>query len=345
MDKATNDGEPISQEMDGGGWVKLHRKALDSDVFAVPELWHLFTWCLLTANHTTRHVPIKVGRGRSVRTVGPGQFIYGRKSKAKELGLPESTLSDRMKRLEAMGAISIQADTTNSIVTIVNWGLYQRKSGEARHPSNTQPTAKRRATNTQATAVRHPTDTYKKGEKGKKGENVKNGEKAKADDDDDSFSWKEAHALARELENAGTFNLRGGEKHKATESERREVLRACKLARDGGIEMAWLQEAATSTRDSKPTENAYGYFLKMVRETCSNHGIDFNQAAADLDVPAEFRRPNPRPSVYREGDDSSGEPAHHDCAPCVPEGQDGRQDVSAPDRRQDGLGGPGVVAG
>lgn len=335
---------PISQEMDGGGWVKLHRKALDSDVFAVPELWHLFSWCLLSANHATRHIPIKIGRGRSVRTVGPGQFIYGRNSRARELRLPESTLYDRMKRLETMGSIAIQADRHCSIVTIVNWELYQRKAGGGRHPNDTQPTPKQRPNGNQATATRQATDTNKNGEKGKKGEKAKNGEKAKTDDDADGSSGRRC-ALARELENSGTFNLRGGAKHKATESERREVLRACKVALDGGIEMAWLQEAATSTRDSKPTENAYGYFLKMVRETCSNHGVDFNQAAADLDVPAEFRRPNPRPSAYREGNASSGEPAHQDCAPCVPEGQDDRQDASAPDQRQDGLGGPGGVAG
>ena len=84
---------------------------------------------------------------------------------------------------------------------------------------------------------------------------------------------------------------------------------------DGGIEMAWLQEAATSTRDSKPTENAYGYFLKMVRETRTDHGIDFNQAAADLATrPRSFGGRTLDQAFYREGEPFSGEPAHHDGA-------------------------------
>ena len=44
------------------------------------------------------------------------------------------------------------------------------------------------------------------------------------------------------------------------------MLRACKLAIDGVIEAAWLEEAATRTRDNKPTKDAYGYFLTVLRE-------------------------------------------------------------------------------
>jgi DNA-binding Lrp family transcriptional regulator len=308
----TDEGPPISQEMSiDDGWVKLWRKALDSDVFAVPELWHLFTWCLLTANYTTRHVPIKVGRGRSVRAVRPGQFIYGRKSRAKELGLPESTLSDRMKRLEAMGVITIQANSHYSIVTI-------------------------------ATATRQATDTDKNGEKGKKGEKVKNGEKARADDDDEFSSWKEARALANKLVDAGTFILRnGGEPKKAKESQRLDLLRACKLATDNEIPVAWLEEAATRTRDNKPENDAHNYFLKVLREICANNRVDFGKAAAGVEVPAELRPPKDQQSARQAGDGETDKPAHQDCAPCVPEGQDDRQDVSAPDRRQERLGSVG----
>ena len=100
------------------------------------------------------------------------------------------------------------------------------------------------------------------------------------------------------------------------------MLRACKLAVEGGIERAWLQEAATSTRDSKPEKNAYGYFLKLVRDICANHGVAFGKAAADLEVPQELRRPNDRPGAQDAGDaaDQAGanQPAHQDRARAFP---------------------------
>ena len=95
-----DEAPPISGEIDGGGWVKLWRKTLDSDVFAVPELWHLFCWCLLSANYSVRHVQVRTGRGDTVITVGPGQFIYGRKSLARAVAVERI---DRPTAYEAAG--------------------------------------------------------------------------------------------------------------------------------------------------------------------------------------------------------------------------------------------------
>lgn len=82
--KDTGETAPISHEIAiDGGWVKLWRKALDSDVFADPFLWHLFSWCFLSASHTAHHIGVKTGRGNTVITLEPGQFIYGRKSLAR----------------------------------------------------------------------------------------------------------------------------------------------------------------------------------------------------------------------------------------------------------------------
>ena len=171
MKKTAGRTEPISQEMDGGGWIKLHRKAVDSDIFADPDLWRLFTWCLLSAGHTGRHVPAKTGRGNTLIRLGPGQFVYGRKTAARDLHWPESTLNDRMKRLEATEAISIKPDTHFSIVTVVNWGIYQGSGGERRHPSDTQATGnqtrKQQATNRQPTPKQHKREC-REGKEGKK---------------------------------------------------------------------------------------------------------------------------------------------------------------------------------
>jgi len=210
-------------------------------------------------------------------------------------------------------------------------------------------------TDTQRTGKGHPTDTYKNGEKGKKGEKVKKGEKKKDAVADSLFcSWESAHILARELEKVGTFRLRGNSgQPRATKSNRREVLRACKLAIDEVIEAAWLQEAATSTRDSKPTQNAYGYFLKLVRELCENHGVDYNAAAARVEVPQDFlQRADDRPGGREGGGDVAGgpvedlpAPAHQACGPCVAEGLDDPKHLPQGKPAKGPLRGSGGVTG
>jgi hypothetical protein len=113
----------------------------------------------------------------------------------------------------------------------------------------------------------------------------------------ESFSWKEVRALAREFESAGTFALCNGSKPRATESQRRDVLRACRAAIDGTIDVSWIREAATTTRDSKPTENAYGYFLTVLREICASHNADLSKTVAAIRVPESLCRPNNRPGT------------------------------------------------
>lgn len=116
------------------GWVCLHRKILDSEVFANPDLLRMFVWCLVRASHKQRHVDTTTGRGSVVVTVGPGQFITSREKAARELHLKPSTVYRHWKRLENMGVITIQADRHWSIITLVNWSTYQpqkRRSGQA----------------------------------------------------------------------------------------------------------------------------------------------------------------------------------------------------------------------
>ena len=72
----------------GGGWVRLFRDELDGPVFAHPELWRLWCWCLTRAGHKERTLTVKTGRGDSIVTLGPGAFLFGRNVAAKELNTP-----------------------------------------------------------------------------------------------------------------------------------------------------------------------------------------------------------------------------------------------------------------
>lgn len=108
-----------------GDWFKVHRKIINSAIFASADLFHLAFWCLAKANYRESWVPVCTGRGDSVIQLQPGQFLYGRKSASKELKIGESTITRRMKKLISFGFIEVKANTHFSIVTICKWSTYQ----------------------------------------------------------------------------------------------------------------------------------------------------------------------------------------------------------------------------
>ena len=107
------------------GYVRVHRKTLDSQVFQNEGLFKVWMWCLLRANHKEEWVSIKIGRGTTEVHLLPGQFIFGRKTAAKSLKMKEPTVQKRIKKLVNMGNCIIESITHYSIITVVNWAFYQ----------------------------------------------------------------------------------------------------------------------------------------------------------------------------------------------------------------------------
>lgn len=103
------------------GYIKLHRKILDSKIFSNPKLLKVWVWCLCKASHKAHDQMV----GRQIQHLEPGQFIYGRKTASKELKIPESTLNDYMRVLKSDNAIDIKTNNKYSVISIVNWRLYQ----------------------------------------------------------------------------------------------------------------------------------------------------------------------------------------------------------------------------
>lgn len=137
-----------------GGWIKLHRKLLDSRVFANEGLLRLWLYCLCRANHEKNYVQMNTGKGKTEVEVSPGEFIFGRNSVAKDLKMNPSTLYKRMKKLEKMGNINIQSNTHYSTVSICNWGIYQSSE-------NVKEQVKEQASNNQVTTKEQPSNTDK----------------------------------------------------------------------------------------------------------------------------------------------------------------------------------------
>ena len=96
----------------------------------------------MKGNHEETWVPVKTGRGETQVHVLPGQFIFGRKTAAKELNMDTSNVRNRMKKLKTIGNVDMQPDTHYTIVTIINWGSYQVKEEKKDRQVDTQRTPK-----------------------------------------------------------------------------------------------------------------------------------------------------------------------------------------------------------
>jgi hypothetical protein len=134
---------------------------MDSQVFAHEKALKIWIWCLMKASYKKRSVPIKIGKGTSIIDLQPGEFLFGRFKAEEQLCIDGSTIYKWMQKFQDVyDMITIKSNNHYSIVTIVNWELYQKENGE----SNSQQTAKEQPSNNQVTAVEHIQES-KKGNK------------------------------------------------------------------------------------------------------------------------------------------------------------------------------------
>lgn len=125
----------VGDEVSGNGWIKLHRCLKDKAIFDNEKLLKVFIWCLLKATHRPHEQLV----GRQKVLLQPGQFITGRNKAAAELNMAPSTAWDYLKLLEANNTINIKSNNKFSIITIVNWMLYQMDNEISDNKSNNKP--------------------------------------------------------------------------------------------------------------------------------------------------------------------------------------------------------------
>lgn len=106
-------------------YVRLWREIINHPVFADAELFKLFSYCLVRANHKPSRVTITCGRQQLMVDVGRGEFITGMKRLAIDFGCPKTTIRRRLKRLQELGCIAFLVDPKLSRIRITNYGIYQ----------------------------------------------------------------------------------------------------------------------------------------------------------------------------------------------------------------------------
>jgi len=102
-------------------WIKLNRKLLDSDVFKNEKLLKIWIWILLKANHKENTFLL----GRQKLTINKGQFAMGLNKSSENLDLAKSTIHYWINYLEKIGKVKLKKTNKYTIITILNWDLYQ----------------------------------------------------------------------------------------------------------------------------------------------------------------------------------------------------------------------------
>jgi len=122
------------------GYVKLWRKSLDAGWIRNHKLWVFWTYCLMKANHKENFKSII--RNQEV-LLQPGQFVFGRKVAAEETGLTEREIRTVLELLINWQNLTIRTTNRFSIITIVNWHIYQPAENENDQQNDQRSTSKR----------------------------------------------------------------------------------------------------------------------------------------------------------------------------------------------------------
>jgi len=109
------------------GWIKLHRKALETSFANRPAYVSLWVHLLLSANHKEKSF---IWNGEE-KTLQPGQLITGRKQLSITCGVPESTVEDILNFFQKSKIIQQQKTSKYRLITLLKWQLYQSSNNKA----------------------------------------------------------------------------------------------------------------------------------------------------------------------------------------------------------------------
>jgi hypothetical protein len=129
------------------GWIRIHRKIRSNPIFNDLQLFRLWTICLLEASHK----PHSQLAGKQTVDLEQGQFLTGRfdlhamynKGLKRSDHVSEYTVWRWLQTLEKQEFLIIKSSNKYSIVTIVNWTLYQTDDHQYEQDSEQQMSSKR----------------------------------------------------------------------------------------------------------------------------------------------------------------------------------------------------------
>ncbi|MEJ9151044.1 hypothetical protein [Bacillus smithii] len=151
------------------GYIKDHRKELNSDIWMMPPLYHrVWQYLKYQANYIERYIPMSDG---SKLLIKKGQHLTSIRKIARGVGYYEKglwhepnpkTIDTILKWMEKNNMITIdRGNRQYTLITILNWDLYQATDEDKETADDDSKTPK--APKKKKSAVKYPEDsTYYK---------------------------------------------------------------------------------------------------------------------------------------------------------------------------------------
>lgn len=125
------------------GYIKLWRKSLHDGWIKNHAVWIFWTYCLMKATHKEYNAMI----GAQIIPLLPGQFVFGLYKAAEETGLSVQQIRTSIKFLEKSENLTSKATNKYSIISIINWHIYQSQENENNNQINKPITNKQQTNN------------------------------------------------------------------------------------------------------------------------------------------------------------------------------------------------------
>lgn len=126
------------------GWIRIHRKLIETSWFNKSEYVHLWLYLLLKANHKDKEVFI----GNEKILVKRGQLLTSRNKLSEAVHIQENKIYRILKCFENEHQIEQQKTSRYTVISIVNYDTYQKNEQVIEQQMNSKRTADEQPMNT-----------------------------------------------------------------------------------------------------------------------------------------------------------------------------------------------------
>ena len=138
------------------GYIKVWRKTIDSGWLQNHKLCSFWLWCLLKASHKEYDLIV----GCQKVHLMPGDFVFGLNKASEELAMSIRSIRTILAFLKTSQNLTIKTTNKFSVISIVNWDIYQQTETTNDNQNDKPPTSYRQATDNKQTHKHKSTKEY-----------------------------------------------------------------------------------------------------------------------------------------------------------------------------------------